>query len=323
MKKMFNAQRLTYFQQVVMSGSVRAAADILGVDPSSISRSIALLEEESGLRLLQRQGRGVVPTETGKLLAAYARQQMELLDNFYGELDQLQQGQRGQINIGVGEGMLDMFFYPVITDYMRSHSHITLNLVVGSSEQNASELLDDRIDIALLYSPFNDVRFRVHGNRPASPIQAITHKNHPLTQIRRPLLLSDLAPYPGAALHQNFGLSQYIKAAELSEQVVLNNVLTTSSYRALWHFANAGLGYTLCSSLFSSLYHMPDVVELPMANPILNRCNIAIITRSGRHLPTAAISLLEHLIRYLQQYAGTSSVGAETSSSVATRLSNR
>lgn len=301
MKKMFNAQRLQYFQQVVVSGSVRAAADVLGVDPSSVSRSIALLEDESGLRLLQRKGRGVEPTETGKLLASYARQQMALLDGFYSELNQIHSAQRGHINIGVGEGMLDMYFHPVITNYLREHSNISLNLTVGSVAQNSADLLEERIDIALLYTPFNDVRFRVHGSRPTHPIQAIVHKHHPLARIRRPLNLVDLAPYAGATLHEHFGLSQYIKAAELSEQIALRNVLTTSSYRALWHFANANLGYTLCSGVFAAVYKMADVVVLPLANPLFNRCSIGIVTRAGKHLSAAEHALLNHLVNHMEQ----------------------
>lgn len=295
MKKMFNAQRLQYFQQVVVSGSVRAAADILGVDPSSVSRAVALLEDESGLQLLQRKGRGITPTETGKLLAGYARQQMELLDQFYGELNQINNAQQGHINIGVGEGMLDIFFSPFITDFMRMYPHITINLTVGSIEQNSSDLLEDQIDIALWYSPFNDVRFRLHGSRPSSPIQTIVHKDHPLAKLDRPLVLADLQQYPGATLHEHFGLRQYIKAAEISEQVSLKNVLTTSSYRVLWHFANDGLGYILCPSVFATWYNMPDLVVLPMRNPVFNQCSIAIVTRAGRHLSPAAISLLAHL----------------------------
>lgn len=301
MKKMFNAQRLQYFQQVVVSGSVRAAADVLGVDPSSVSRAVALLENESGLRLLQRKGRGVAPTEAGKLLASYARQQMELLDGFYGDLNQMNNAQRGHIDIGIGEGMLDMYFHPVMTRYMRRHPDMTLNVTVGSVEQNSADLLADTIDIAVLYTPYNDIRFRVHATRPAQPIQAVVHKDHPLARIQHPLTLTDLAPYAGATLHEHFGLSQYIKAAQLGEQVALKNVLTTSSYRALWHFSNAKLGYALCSGLFADLYDMPDVVMLPMANPIFNRCNIAIVTRSGKHLSAPVRSLLEHLVAHMEQ----------------------
>ena len=69
--------------------------------------------------------------------------------------------------------------------------------------------------------------------------------DHPLTRLRRPLLLTDLADYPGAAMQEGFGVRQHIQAAEISEQVRLRNVLTTSSFKALWQFAATGIGYAL------------------------------------------------------------------------------
>lgn len=303
MQKMPSAQRLQYFLQVTISGSVRGAAEILGVDPSSVSRSISQLESETGLRLLERKGRGVAPTETGKMLARYARRQIDVLEDFHNELRQSRDATRGHVDLSLGEGMLDMFFYPTITNYMREHPDITLDLSVSSVEQNLSDIVEDRVDIGLLYNAFNDVRLRHHISMPSSPIQAIVHKDHPLASIGRPLMLSDLAMYNGATLHDRFGLRQYVRAVEISEQMQLKHVLFTSSYRALWQFASAGLGYTLCGTSFATWFNMPDLVALPMHHPIFNQCGIALVTRAGRHLSPAANSLLQHLITHVPPHS--------------------
>lgn len=295
MQKMLNAKRLEYFLQVTVSGSVRGAAEMLGVDPSSVSRAISQLENETGLTLLERKGRGVVPSETGRVLARYARRQQEILAEFHDELRQSRDATRGHINMGLGEGMLDMFFYPIITDYMREYPHITLDLSISSVEQNIQDIVEDKMNIAILYSTFDDVRLRYHLVLPASPIQAIVHKNHPLAKIRRPLRLTDLAPYNGATMHERFGLRQYVRAAEISERIQLKHVLFTSSYRALWQFANAGLGYTLCGTSFATWFNMPDLVALPMKNPIL-QSHLAIVTRADRHPTPAARSILQYLV---------------------------
>lgn len=295
MQKMLNAKRLEYFLQVTVSGSVRGAAEQLGVDPSSVSRAVSQLEKETGLTLLERRGRGVVPSEAGHVLARYARRQQEILNEFHAELDESKNAARGHVNMGLGEGMLDMFFHPLITNYMRQYPHITLDLNVSSVEQHVQELVEDKMDIAVLYTAHDDVRLRYHLVLPLSPIQAIVHKDHPLAQIGRPLTLTDLAPYNGATLHKRFGLRQYVQAAEASEQIQLKHVLHTSSYRALWQFANAGLGYTLCGTSFAAWFNMPDLVALPMKNPIL-QSRMAIVTRAGRHPSPAARSLLQYLI---------------------------
>lgn len=303
MKKIPNSQRLSYFQQVVISGSLRGAAEVLGIDASSISRAITQLENETGLQLLQRQGRGVIPTAEGLLLANYAQQQIRLSDELYQQIFELKKASRGSINLGLGEGMLDIFFYPVITQFMAKNPNITVNLVVSSSQQLTQDLIDDQLDFALLYQTNQDVRLRSQHAWASSPIQAIVHKEHPLCQIQRPLYLADLSPHNGATLHKNFGLRQFIKRAEEKENIRLTFNLETSSYRALWQYAYAGLGYILSGTSFAHTFRMPELVMLPMASSILNSCGIETITRQGKHLSPAAQALLLHLKEHIPSYA--------------------
>jgi DNA-binding transcriptional LysR family regulator len=61
---------LTIFLEVVRSGGFAAAARNLDQDPSSISRSIATLEDQLGARLFQRTTRKVSLTEAGSHFAA-------------------------------------------------------------------------------------------------------------------------------------------------------------------------------------------------------------------------------------------------------------
>nr|WP_218511268.1 LysR family transcriptional regulator [Variovorax sp. dw_308] len=298
MQELLDSRRVHYFLQVVASGSVRAAADQLDVEASAVSRAVSLLEKECGLTLLERRGRGVVPTDAGRLLATYARRQLDVQASFYAEVESLRHANRGHVDLVLGEGMLDLFFQPLITDFMRAHPQMTLDLHVQSTTDSIDLILEDKAHIGLVFQPPTDVRLRSHHATPSAPIQAIVHRTHPLATIKRPLLLSELIGYPGAAMMDSFGVRQHVRAAEISEQITLRNVLTASSFKALWQFVDAGLGYALttASASFAARIHMPDVVALPMANPILNRGATHVITRTGRHLPPAVIALLDHFI---------------------------
>src|SRR5690625_7443271 len=90
-----DTKRLFYFQQVVLSGSLRAAAEVLDVDVFSISRAIAQLETEVGMTLLARKGRGGVQTEAGLILAIYAQQEAKLTRDVYKCIKAHRQAQRG------------------------------------------------------------------------------------------------------------------------------------------------------------------------------------------------------------------------------------
>src|SRR5690625_7631315 len=78
-----DTKRLFYFQQVVLSGSLRAAAEVLDVDASSISRALAQLETEVGMTLLARKGRGVMRIEVGLILEIYEQQQDKITRELY------------------------------------------------------------------------------------------------------------------------------------------------------------------------------------------------------------------------------------------------
>lgn len=60
-----NESRIRYLYESSRCGTVRAAAEHLGVAPSAVSRQIALLEDELGIVLVERHKRGVRPTEAG------------------------------------------------------------------------------------------------------------------------------------------------------------------------------------------------------------------------------------------------------------------
>ncbi len=65
---MLHERPMSYLYEVGIGG-IRRAADILGINPSVISRQIAQLERTLELPLLERQGRNVALTEAGRLLA--------------------------------------------------------------------------------------------------------------------------------------------------------------------------------------------------------------------------------------------------------------
>ena len=61
------------FVEVCRTGSIRAAAEVTGFTQPGLSRQVAALEREVGVRLLHRGSRGVTPTAAGAALLPHAR----------------------------------------------------------------------------------------------------------------------------------------------------------------------------------------------------------------------------------------------------------
>jgi DNA-binding transcriptional LysR family regulator len=80
---MIDISALRALVAVEQHGSVIAASDVMGFSPSAVSQQIKKLEKQTGVAVLERNGRGVLLTERGLALAGYGRRIM-------GELEELQ-----------------------------------------------------------------------------------------------------------------------------------------------------------------------------------------------------------------------------------------
>ena len=66
-------KKLKAFSVVAEFGSFSRAAGVLGMAQPVLSRQVRSLEEELGVQLVHRNGRGIVLTEAGALLNEYAK----------------------------------------------------------------------------------------------------------------------------------------------------------------------------------------------------------------------------------------------------------
>ncbi len=72
MIKQMNYKHLHYFWTVLRTGSIARASEQLHLTPQTLSGQIKQLEARVGKPLLRKAGRGVEPTETGRLVRRYA-----------------------------------------------------------------------------------------------------------------------------------------------------------------------------------------------------------------------------------------------------------
>ena len=70
---MIKLQQLNTFLEISRAGSIRKAAEVMGLSQPALSRSLTLLEQELGVRLLERSVHGVAVTEAGRTLLSKAR----------------------------------------------------------------------------------------------------------------------------------------------------------------------------------------------------------------------------------------------------------
>jgi len=126
--------RLRAFVAVAETGSVRAAARRLVVTESAVSAAVAALTRDVGTPLLERQGRGLRLTPSGRTYAGYARTILglheEALTAVRGEADPEQGRVRLAAVTTAGEHVLPA----VLASFRDRHPGIELGLEVGTRE---------------------------------------------------------------------------------------------------------------------------------------------------------------------------------------------
>jgi DNA-binding transcriptional LysR family regulator len=97
-----NLQGLLAFVEAASAGSLRAAADRLDVTPAAVSKNLARLEQQLGVRLLQRSTRRLALTAEGAVFLEKARAALRGLDEAVAEVSQSAQVPAGRVRISVG-----------------------------------------------------------------------------------------------------------------------------------------------------------------------------------------------------------------------------
>ncbi|BEV17805.1 LysR family transcriptional regulator [Herbaspirillum sp. DW155] len=295
MSEMLNENRLSYLFEAVKTGTVRAAADSLDIAPSAISRQISLLEQELDVPLIERHKRGVSPTEAGKLLIEYFREQRSHQSDLLTKLQEIRGLRRGSINVIMGEGFISDMVSGPIKQFCKKYPEISLVLDLAGTNEVVSAVGSDEAEIGLVFNPPVDPKI-VSRAIAKQPMYAIVGKEFPLLGKVESVTLRDLASYPMALTHLAYGTRQLVEAAMLIEKVRFSPTITTNSIAILKHFVKSELGFTLLP-LFAVTAEMSndELYTIPVRNTLLARSEAHLITRTGRKLSLAADRLLQHL----------------------------
>ena len=140
----FSALRL--FISVVDTGSFSAAGELLGISTSVVSRGIAALEAELGIRLLKRSTRRVALTEAGSLYLTRVRSLLTELEETNRSLKQPNTPAAGRFRIAAPTALGLSLIAPAIADFMAAQPNVVIQLDLLD---RTIDLLEEDYDMAL------------------------------------------------------------------------------------------------------------------------------------------------------------------------------
>ena len=142
----FDWNRARAFLVTAEEGSFSAAARALGLTQPTLGRQVDSLEEELGVTLFERVGRGLTLTPSGLDLLTHVREMGEAAGRFSLAAAGQNQALEGSMSISASETFAAAILPPIITRLRRAEPRIEIELVVANQ---ASDLRRREADIAI------------------------------------------------------------------------------------------------------------------------------------------------------------------------------
>jgi DNA-binding transcriptional LysR family regulator len=177
----FKRGQLLSFVTVAEEGQITRAANKLHIAQPALSQSIAQLEEEVGLKLLERHARGVTLTAAGEAFLERARLVVATERDAEAQARSLARADKGILEIGFVGPPPRMHTPELFDAFIESHPGVEVSFRDLPFPRGATLAWLDEVDIAFCHAPRIEEGVRVQPVR-SEPRAVLAHKSHPLAK---------------------------------------------------------------------------------------------------------------------------------------------
>jgi DNA-binding transcriptional LysR family regulator len=152
MQRHVTLKQFRYFLAVSETASVAAAARMINIAQSAVTKSIQEVEDKLGVKLFERTARGMVLTQDGHRFQASARKVIAAV----AEAGQLGRGRpealSGSLTIGVTSLVAGYYLADLFARFQRSHPSVTVSVVEDAPQFLEHLLINGEVDLAIMVS---------------------------------------------------------------------------------------------------------------------------------------------------------------------------
>ncbi|CAM5784438.1 LysR substrate-binding domain-containing protein [Castellaniella caeni] len=235
-------RQLNYFTRIVEAQNMTRAAEMLHIAQPALSQQITALEEELGVKLLNRTVRGVLATEEGELLYQHARAILRQVDNTRALISRKQGLISGTVSIGMASSTAKILALRLIGLLKERHPAIVLEIVDVPSADLTAMVMQGRVDFALAPDPKKPKGVRCLPLL-TEELYLFTHPS--LRQQNGPVSLEEMAQYPLALPSLPNTLRSKIEHAFLQRHLSYHLLAEASTSAILIPAVKAGIAATV------------------------------------------------------------------------------
>ena len=235
---------LSAFIAIAETGSFSGAAERLFLTQPAISKRIAGLEQQLGVRLFDRLGREVTLTEAGRALLPRAYQILNVLDDTRRALTNLTGAVSGRLTLATSHHIGRHPLPPLLRASPRQYPAVALDIQFLDSEQAYDEILHGRAEIAVITlapDPHHLVK--------AVPVwddalDFVAAPEHPLAN-NHEVSLADVARHPAVFPGGNTFTHHIVQRLFESQGLTPNIAMSTNYLETIKMMVSIGLAWSV------------------------------------------------------------------------------
>lgn len=286
------------FLAVASAGSLSAAARQLNVAPMQVSRRMAGLEENLGVRLFHRTTRSLTLTAEGEAFVPYARAMVDAETGARAELSPLPGTASGVLRVTAPSGFGQSVVLPMLPRLLTSNPDLRIDLDLSDSQV---DIVGQGLDLALRIAPLGDSE--LVAKKIAPNPRLICAAPAYLKQYGRPATVSELDGHSCISLRSVRRWPIIVDGVLIRTSVEAH--ITTTSVEAARTAAVQGSGIVMLS-YWDVFRHLADksLVRVHLENASMEQLSVWAIMPSRRYVPNRVsvfLGALETEIAHLTQ----------------------
>jgi DNA-binding transcriptional LysR family regulator len=257
----------------------------------ALSRSVALLEEESGLLLFERTASGVVATPAGAELIREARRILGSVKLIENNLVLQGKGAIGRVSFAVGPVSANFLLARVLSQFLAEAPTVEANVVVRETSAIVEGVLEGLFDFGICTeSTMSPAPGLVIEQIVTLRMGLFVRHCHPLLSAEHPINWEDLAGYPRATGR----MPSHLRAVR-DAFAPLDTTVECNDFEVLRHLTRStDTIWLTAAEVVREELARGDFAEL-MQEEVSGRwqSQIVIVRQEGRNLGPAALHLIE------------------------------
>lgn len=294
-------RQIEAFRAVVEVGTVSRAAELLRISQPAASKLLIHLEDDTGMKLFDRDSGRLVLTERGMRLYEEIERIFSGVDQIARAVEMVRREDRGQLNVGVMPGLSGKFVGRVVKRFSEKHPDVYVSVDTRASQFIAEWLVTRQLDVGILTVQVDNSQL---SSVPLmnTPMVCIMPTGHPLNKLKK-VTAKDIANERFLAFTSGSLTRRRINAAFEAQNIMPINVMEASTAANICEFVASGLGVSIVHPLLAEQvrdrveirpFHPPTPIDFLICRPHTTR-NLVLVDSFVEEAQAVAQASLEKL----------------------------